>query len=95
LIIYDFTSQQTNKINSLNLHNIHLLPDGCLLGVCAGKLHKHQIGAGQLVKLWTCNDIKGGYSLCTDSDRLIYVLAKSLKKLYVISPQGAVTNNTL
>jgi len=79
----------------LNLHNIHLLPDGCLLGVCAGKLQKHQLGTGQLVKLWTCDDIKGGYSLCTDCNGLIYVLAKSLKKLYVVSSQGLVTYNTL
>jgi len=95
LIIYDFTSQQTTKVNFLNLLGLQFLPDGCLLGVCGSKLQKYKIKNGQLVELWTCDDLKGGYSLCTDSNGLIYVLAQSLKKIYVVSSQGAATNNTL
>jgi len=62
-----------------------------LLGVCGGKLQKYEIDNGQLVELWTCNDFEDGDSLCTDSNGLIYVAAKSLKKIYVVSFQGAVT----
>jgi len=93
LIIYDFASQQTNK-NSCYLLGLQFLPDGCLLGVCKGKLQKYRIENGQLVELWTCDDVKCGYSFCTDSDGLIYVAARSLKKIYVVSSQGAATNFT-
>jgi len=52
-------------------------------------LQKYKIENGKLVELWTCDDIKGGYSLCTDSDGLIYVSTGFLKKIYVVSSQGA------
>jgi len=84
LIIYDFTSQQTNK-NSCYLFGLQFLPDGNLLGICKGKLQKYRIENGELVELWICDDFKNGYSLCTDSDGLIYVSTKSLKKIYVVS----------
>jgi len=96
LIIYDFTSQQTDKINSFNLLGLQFLPDGNLSGVCEGKLKKYKIENGQLVELWTCYGIGDGYSICTDSDRFSYVSTSSLKKIYVISSEGTVTcNNTL
>jgi len=95
LIIYDFTSQQTNK-SSYYLHGLQFLPDGSLLGICKGKLQKYRIENGQLVEIWTCDDFKNGHSLCTDSDKLIYVSTRSLKKIYVVSSlQGLITNNTL
>jgi len=93
LVIYDYASQQTNK-NSCYLLGLQFLPDGCLLGVVGGKLQKYKIENGQLVELWTCYDLKGGYSLCTDSNGLIYVTARSRKKMYVVSSQGAATNFT-
>jgi len=95
LIIYDFTSQQTEKISSMNLLGLQFVPDGCLLGVWRDKLQKYKIENGELVELWTCDDFKDGYSLCTDSDGLIYVAASSLKKIHVVSSEGAVTYNTL
>jgi len=95
LIIYDFVSQQTNK-SSCYLRSLQFLPDGCLLGVCEGKLQKYRIENGELVELWTCDDFKNGHSLCTGSDGLIYVSTRSLKKIYVVSSlQGLITNNTL
>ncbi|KAF6016656.1 hypothetical protein EB796_025040 [Bugula neritina] len=87
LVIYDFTSQQTNR-SSCHLLGLQFGPDSNLLGVCISKLQKYKIDNGQLVELWTCNDIKGGESLCTDSYGLIYVVARSLKQIYVISSQG-------
>jgi len=87
LIIYDFISQQTNK-SSCYLLGLQFLPDGCLLGVCGVKLQKCRIENGELVKLWTCNELKGGCSLCTDSHGLIYVTTRSSKNIYVISSQG-------
>jgi len=95
LIIHDFTSQRTEKISLMNLLSLQFLPDGCLLGVFESKLKKYKIENGELVKLWTCDDIEDGYSLCTDSNGLIYVTARSLKKMYVASSQGAASNNTL
>jgi len=95
LIIYDFISQQTGKINSLNLLGLQFGPDSSLLGACGSKLKKYKIENGELVELWTCDDIKDGYSLCTDSDGLIYVTAKFLKKIYVVSSEGTVIYNTL
>jgi len=95
LIIYDLTSQQTEKISSMNLLGLQFGPDNNLLGVFGSKLRKYKIENGQLVELWTCDDIRDGYSLCTDSDGLIYVVGRSSKKIYVVSSQGAATNNTL
>jgi len=69
------------------------LPDGCLLGVWQGILQKYKIEDGKLVEIWTCNNIKDGYSPCTVSDGFVYVTAKSLKKIYVLSSQGAANNN--
>jgi len=91
LIIYDFTSQQTERNNLLYSTGLQFLADGCLLGVCESKLQKYRLENGELVELWTCDDIDEGYSLCTGSDGLIYVSAKSLKKMYVVSYQGSVT----
>jgi len=87
--IYDFTSQRREEKYSLGVRNLHLLPDACLLGVCEEKLQKFKIENGQLVELWTCNDIKDEYSLCTDSNGFIYVTTRFWKKIYVISSQGA------
>jgi len=95
LIIYDFTSQQTEKINSMNLLGLQFGPDSNLLGVCGRTLHKYKIENGQLVELWTCDDIEDGYNLCTDSKGLIYVAVRSSQKIFVVSSQGAVTYNTL
>jgi len=95
LIIYDFTSQRTEKINSKNLIGLQFLPDGCLLGVCEGKLQKYKIENRELIEIWTCDDIKDGYSPCADSNGLIYVTTTSLKKIYIISSQGLVPYNTL
>jgi len=92
LIIYDFTSQQTNR-SSCHLLGLQFGPDSNLLGVCISKLQKHKIENGQLAELWTCDDIKDGYTVCTDSDGLIYVTTRSLK-IFVVSSQGAVTYNT-
>jgi len=95
LIIYDFTSLKTRKTDQYLLF-IQFLPDGNLLGVGEGKLQKYRIENGQLVELWTYDDIEDGYNLCTDSDKLIYVSTESLKKIYVVSSlQGLITNNTL
>jgi len=95
LIIYNFTSQQTEKISLINLLGLQFGLDGNLLGVSERKLQKYKVENGQLVELWTCDDIEDGYSLCTDSDGLIYVAARSSKKIYVVSSQGAASKNTL
>jgi len=95
LLVYDFTSQQTEKISSMNLFGLQFEPDSNLLGVCGSKLQKYKIDNGELVELWTCDDIIDGYSLCTDSNGLIYVTTSILKKIYVISSQGAVTYDKL
>jgi len=95
LIIYDFTSQQTEKSCSMDLLGFQFGPDSNLLGVCGSKLKKYKIENGQLVEIWTCDDIEDGFSLCTDSDGLIYVAARSSQKIFVVSSQGAANNNTL
>jgi len=92
LIIYDFTSQQTETTNLLHATGLQFLPDGCLLGIVEGTLEKYEIENGQLVELWTCVNIEDGYSLCTDSDGLIYTAARFSKKIFVVSFQGAVNN---
>jgi len=92
LTIYDFTSQQKEKKYSVDALNLQLLPGACLLGVCKEKLQKFKIENGQLVELWTCNDITDGYRLCTDSNGFIYVTTRLLKKIYVVSSQGAANN---
>ncbi|KAF6040374.1 hypothetical protein EB796_001321 [Bugula neritina] len=53
-----------------------------------GNLLKYKMEIGQLVELWTCDDVEDGDSLCTDSNGLIYVTTTSLKKIYVVSSQG-------
>jgi len=89
LTIYDFTSRRREEKYSLGARNLHLLPGACLLGVCKEKLQKFKIENGQLVELWTCNDIEDGYHLCTDSNGFIYVTTRFWKKIYVVSSQGA------
>jgi len=95
LIIYDFTSQQTQRTNWLYSTGLQFLPDGCLFEVAGGKLKKYKIENRQLVELWTCDDLKGGYSLCTDSNGFIYVSIRSLKKIYVVSSQGAANSKII
>ncbi|KAF6021396.1 hypothetical protein EB796_020296 [Bugula neritina] len=95
LIIYDFTSQQTEKISSINLLGLQFGPDSNLLGVLDDKLQKYRIDNGKLFELWTCDDIEDGYSLCTDSDGLIYIAARLSKKIFVVSSQGAANNYSI
>jgi len=95
LIIYDFTSQQTEKISSINLLGLQFGPDSNLLGVLDDKLQKYRIDNGKLFELWTCDDIEDGYSFCTDSDGLIYIAARLSKKIFVVSSQGAANNYSI
>jgi len=95
LIIYDFTSQQTVKFSCMNLLGLQFGPDSNLLGVSGSKLQKYRIENGKLVKLWACDDIRDGCSLCTDSDGLIYVLTRFSKKIFVVSSQGAANNYSI
>jgi len=93
MIIYDFISQKIAR-DYCSFDGLQFLPDGCLLGVWQAILQKYKIEDEKLVEIWTCNNIKDGYSPCTDSDGLIYVTAKSSKKIYVVSSQGAANNNS-
>jgi len=89
LIIYDFTTNQTETIHpDVYPVGLHFLPDGYLLGVGRGKLIKYKLENGKLTTLWTCDGVTGGYSVCTDSSGLIYVSALNIKTCYIISPMG-------
>jgi len=93
LIIYDFTTKQTETIHpDVYPRGLHFLPDGHLLGVDEYKLIKYKLENGKLTKVWTCEDLADGYSVCTDSDGLIYVSGQNLKSIYIISSSGTVCN---
>jgi len=94
MMIYDFMSEQIAR-DYCSLDGLLFLPDGCLLGVCEGKLQKYGIENGQLVELWTCDEIEDGYSLCTDFNGLIYMSTGLLKKICIVSSQGAANNNKM
>jgi len=86
LILYDFITKQTETIHpDVYSFGLHFLPDGHLLGAGGNKLIKYKIENGKLTTVWTCDDVTDGYSVCTDSNGLIYVSGKSLKSLYIIS----------
>jgi len=86
LILYDFITKQTETIHpDVYSFGLHFLPDGHLLGAGGNKLIKYKIENGKLSTVWTCDDVTDGYSVCTDSNGLIYVSGKSLKSLYIIS----------
>jgi len=91
LIIYDFITKQTETIHpNVYLLGLHFLPDGHLLGASRDKLIKYKVENGKLTTVWTCDDVTGGYSVCADSDSLIYVSGLNLKSLYIISHSGTV-----
>jgi len=89
LIIYDFITKQTETIHpDVYPRGLHFLPDGHLLGVGRGELIKYKVENGKLTTVWTCDDVTNGYSVCADSDGLIYVFADNIKTCYIISPIG-------
>jgi len=89
LIIYDFITKQTDTIHpDVYPFGVNFLPDGHLLGVDGGKLIKYKVENGTLTTVWTCDDVPYVYSVCADSDGLIYVFADSIKTCYIISPMG-------
>jgi len=89
LILYDFITKQTEAIHpDVYPFGLHFLPDGHLLGVGGDRLIKYKVENGKLNTVWTCDGVTDGYSVCTDSDSLIYVSGMSLKLLYIISPSG-------
>jgi len=91
LIIYDFITKQTETIHpDVYPFGLHFLPDGHLLGAGGGKLIKYKVENGKLTTVWTCDDVTEGYSVCADSNGLIYVSGRNLKLLYIISPSGTV-----
>jgi len=91
LIFYDSITKQTVTIHpDVYLLGLQFLPDGNLLGVSADKLIKYKVENGKLTTVWTCEDVTEGYSVCTDSNGLIYVSRRRLKLIYVISPSGSV-----
>jgi len=93
LIIYDFTTKQTETIHpDVYPVGLHFLPDGHLLGAGGYKLIKYKIENGKLTTVWTCDGVTDGYSVCTDANSLIYVSGKGLKTLYIISLSGTVCN---
>ncbi|KAF6017289.1 hypothetical protein EB796_024396 [Bugula neritina] len=77
LIIYDFITKQTETIHpDVYPFGLHFLPDGHLLGVGGGKLIKYEVKNRKLTTVWTCDDVTGGYSVCADSNGLLYVWCK-------------------
>ncbi|KAF6033917.1 hypothetical protein EB796_007777 [Bugula neritina] len=93
LIIYDFITKQTETIHpDVYPFGLHFLPDGHMLGVGEGKLTKYKVENGKLIKVWTCDGVTDRYSVCADSNGLIYVSGQNLKSLYIISLLGTVCN---
>ncbi|KAF6025942.1 hypothetical protein EB796_015754 [Bugula neritina] len=96
LILYDFITKQTEAIHpDVYPFGLHFLPDGHLLGVGGDRLIKYKVENGKLNTVWTCDGVTDGYSVCTDSDSLIYVSGMSLKLLYIISPSGTLLKHLL
>jgi len=93
LIIYDFITQQRETIRpDVYPFGLHFLPDSHLLGAGGDKLIKYKVENGELTTVWTCDDVTEGYSVCADSDGLIYVSGETLQSLHIISPSGTVCN---
>ncbi|KAF6021085.1 hypothetical protein EB796_020607 [Bugula neritina] len=89
LIIFDLITKQKETIKPVvYLTGLHFLPDGHLLGVGRGALRKYKVGIGKLTPVWTCIHLPYGYSVCADSNGIIYVCADSIKTSYIISPMG-------
>ncbi|KAF6036897.1 hypothetical protein EB796_004794 [Bugula neritina] len=89
LIIYDFITKQTETIYpDVYPLGLHFLPDGHLLGVGGDKLIKYKVENGKLNTVWTCDGVTDGYSVCTDSNGLIYLSTLTDKTICIISPIG-------
>jgi len=90
LVIYDFITKQTKTIcPDVFPRGLHFLRDGHLLGAGGNKLIKYKVENRKLTTVWTCDDVTEGYSVCADSDGLIYVgTTDDVKAVYIISPEG-------
>jgi len=89
LIIYDSMTKQTETVHpDVYPLGLHFLPDGHLLGVGECKLTKYKVENGKLTKVWTCDGVTDGYSVCTDSNGLIYLSTLTDKTICIISPIG-------
>ena len=96
LLLYNFLSKQTTTLTlELAPWDVHFLPDGDLLVLNRSQyksLTRYRIENNQLTKVWTCEDITDGHSVCTDSGGLIYVSTLNKRKiLYVLSTTGMCT----
>ena len=96
LVLYNFLTKQTTTLTlELAPWDVYFLLDGDLLVLSRSQyksLTRYRIENNQLTKVWTCEDLTDGHSVCTDSDGLIYVSTRNKRKiLYVLSTTGMCT----
>lgn len=71
-------------------HNLHFLPDGCLLVTVEGnKVIKYRIlESGELEEIWTCEGLEHSFGIANDRKGLIYVSSSRDKNIFLVNEGG-------